>query len=97
MIKTIRSYLDTWEGLPAGPPGVVDHLRAAHKVSPCCTEAGPPSPDRRHWEAHGSELARFLDAHRSRREDRQPPGASRAGVLATRTEQHALTCYRCSS
>jgi exodeoxyribonuclease V alpha subunit len=26
----------------------------------------------------------------TRHEDRQPPGASRAGVLATRTEQHAV-------
>jgi hypothetical protein len=63
MIKMIRSYLDTWESFLQDRHELVDHLRAAHNADPSCTECDPASLNRRHWEAHGSDLASFLGAH----------------------------------
>jgi hypothetical protein len=63
MIKTIRSYLDTWEAFLQDRQELVDHLRAAHKLGLSCVEAEPASLNRCHWEAHGSDLASFLGAH----------------------------------
>jgi hypothetical protein len=63
MITTVRSYLDTWEGFLQDRHELVGHLRAAHHASPACTEADPASLNRQHWEAHGSDLTRFLAAH----------------------------------
>jgi hypothetical protein len=63
MIKTIRSYLDTWETFLQDRHELVDHLRAAHNADPSCIECDPASLNRRHWEAHGSDLASFLGAH----------------------------------
>jgi hypothetical protein len=63
MIKTIRSYLDTWETFLQDRHELVDHLRAAHNADPSCIECDPASLNRRHWEAHGSDLASFMGAH----------------------------------
>jgi hypothetical protein len=63
MIKTIRSYLDTWEAFLQDRQELVDHLLAAHKLDLSCVEAEPAGLNRRHWQAHGSDLASFLDAH----------------------------------
>ena len=63
IIKTVRSYLDTWEGFLQDRHELVGHLRAAHHASPACTEADPASLNRQHWDAHGGDLASFLDAH----------------------------------
>jgi hypothetical protein len=63
MIKMIRSYLDTWESFLQDRHELVDHLRAAHNGGPSCTESDPASLNRRHWEAHGSDLASYLGAH----------------------------------
>jgi hypothetical protein len=63
MINTIRSYLDTWEMFLQDRHELVDHLRGAHNAGRSCMEADPASLNRRHWEAHGSDLASFLDAH----------------------------------
>jgi hypothetical protein len=63
MIKTIRSYLDTWEAFLQDRQELVDHLRAAHGLGLSCVEAEPASLNRRHWQAHGSDLASFLGAH----------------------------------
>jgi hypothetical protein len=63
MIKTIRSYLDTWETFLQDRHELVDHLRAAHNADPSCIECDPASLNRRHWEAHGSDLTSFLGAH----------------------------------
>jgi hypothetical protein len=63
MIKMIRSYLDTWETFLQDRHELVDHLRAAHNADPSCIECDPASLNRRHWEAHGSDLASFLGAH----------------------------------
>lgn len=63
MIKMIRSYLDTWEAFLQDRQELVDHLLAAHKLGLSCMEADPASLNRRHWEAHGSDLASFLGAH----------------------------------
>jgi hypothetical protein len=63
MIKTIRSYLDTWEAFLQDRQVLVDHLRAAHKLGPSCVDAESASLNRRHWQAHGSDLASFLGAH----------------------------------
>ena len=63
MIKTIRCYLDAWEAFLQDRQELVDHLVAAHKLGPSCVEAEPASLNRRHWQAHGSDLASFLDAH----------------------------------
>jgi hypothetical protein len=62
-IKLVRSYLDTWEAFLQDRHELVHHLRAAHHAGPTCTEADPARLNRRHWEAHGSDLARFLAAH----------------------------------
>jgi hypothetical protein len=71
MVKTIRFYLDILEGFLKDSQKLVDHLRATtHKLGPVCLDAGMAHFNRRYWEAHGSELATFLDAHPSRREDR---------------------------
>jgi hypothetical protein len=63
MIKMVRSYLDTWETFLQDRHELVDHLRAAHNADPSCIESDPASLNRRHWEAHGSDLASFLGAH----------------------------------
>jgi hypothetical protein len=63
MVKTIRSYLDTWETFLLDRHELVDHLCGAHHADPSCMEADPASLNRQHWQAHGSELASFLNAH----------------------------------
>jgi hypothetical protein len=63
MIATVRSYLATWETFLQDRHELVDHLRAAHHASPACTEADPASLNRQHWDAHGSDLTSFLNAH----------------------------------
>jgi hypothetical protein len=63
MIKMVRSYLDTWETFLQDRHELVDHLRAAHNADPSCIGSDPASLNRRHWEAHGSDLASFLGAH----------------------------------
>jgi hypothetical protein len=63
MIKTIRAYLDTWEAFLQDRQELVDHLRGAHHAGSSCAAADPASLNRRHWEAHGSDLASFLGAH----------------------------------
>jgi hypothetical protein len=63
MIKKIRAYLETWETFLQDRHELVDHLRAAHHAGPSCLEDDPASLNRRHWQAHGSDLASFLDAH----------------------------------
>jgi hypothetical protein len=63
MIKMVRSYLDTWETFLLDRHELVDHLRATHNADPSCIESNPASLNRRHWEAHGSDLASFLGAH----------------------------------
>jgi hypothetical protein len=63
MIKTIRAYLDSWEAFLQDRQELVDHLRGAHHVGSSCTAADPASLNRRHWEAHGSDLASLLGAH----------------------------------
>jgi hypothetical protein len=63
MIKKIRAYLETWETFLQDRHELVDHLRAAHHADPSCMDADPASLNRRHWQAHGSDLASFLDAH----------------------------------
>ena len=63
MITTVRSYLDTWETFLQDRHELVDHLRAAHHADPSCLEADPASLNRQHWEAHGSDLTSFLNAH----------------------------------
>jgi hypothetical protein len=63
MINTVRSYLDTWERFLQDRHDLIGHLRAAHHASPACTESESASLNRQHWEAHGSDLARFLAAH----------------------------------
>ncbi len=42
---------------------LVDHLRTAHQAGPACSDADPASLNRQHWDAHGSDLASFLEAH----------------------------------
>ena len=63
MIATVRSYLDTWERFLQDRHELVGHLRATHHAGPASTEADPASLNRQHWEAHGSDLARFVAAH----------------------------------
>jgi hypothetical protein len=63
MIKTIRSYLDTWQTFLQDREELVDHLRATHDAGSSYTEADPASLNRRHWQAHGSDLTSFLGAH----------------------------------
>jgi hypothetical protein len=62
-IKVIRSYLDTWEAFLQDRQELLNHLIAAHKAGPFYTETDPASLNRRHWQAHGSDLATFLCAH----------------------------------
>ncbi len=62
-IKAIRAYLDTWEAFLQDRQELLDHLIAAHKAGPLYTEADAASLNRRHWQAHGGDLATFLDAH----------------------------------
>ena len=63
IIKTIRSYLDTWETFLQDRHQLVDHLRGAHQADRSCREADPASLNRQHWQAHGSDLASLLAAH----------------------------------
>jgi hypothetical protein len=63
MIKMVRAYLNTWETFLQDRHELVDHLRAAHSAGPACAESDPASLNRRHWQAHGSDLASFLSAH----------------------------------
>ena len=63
IIKMIRSYLDTWEVFLQDRQQLRDHLLTAHHADASCMEADPASLNRQHWQAHGSELAGFLDAH----------------------------------
>ena len=58
-----RSYLDTWESFLQDRQELVDHLPAAHNAAPAGTKADPASLNRHHWQAHGSNLASFLDDH----------------------------------
>jgi hypothetical protein len=63
VIKTIRSYLDTWEVFLQDRQQLRDHLLTDHKAGSSCLEADPASLNRQHWDAHGSDLAGFLAAH----------------------------------
>jgi hypothetical protein len=63
MIKTVRSYLDTWEVFLQDRQQLRDHLLTVHQAGSSCLEADPASLNRQHWHAHGSDLASFLDAH----------------------------------
>ncbi|HEV8423868.1 MAG TPA: hypothetical protein VGS14_01585 [Actinomycetes bacterium] len=62
-IKAIRAYLDGWEAFLQDRQELLDHLLLAHRLHPSCMEADPATLNRRHWEAHGSDLATFLGAH----------------------------------
>jgi hypothetical protein len=63
IITAVRLYLDTWEVFLQDRHQLVGHLRAAHHADPTCTQADPASLNRQHWQAHGSDLVSFLDAH----------------------------------
>jgi hypothetical protein len=63
IIKTVRSYLDTWELFLQDRQALVAHLRVAHHAGPACAQADPASLNRQHWHAHGSDLTSFLNAH----------------------------------
>ena len=63
VIKLVRSYLDTWEAFLQDRQQLRDHLLTTHHASSSCLEADPASLNRQHWEAHGSDLTSFLDAH----------------------------------
>ena len=63
IIKTIRSYLDTWEVFLQDRQQLRDHLLTVHHADASCMEADPSSLNRQHWQAHGSDLASFLAAH----------------------------------
>jgi hypothetical protein len=63
IITTIRSYLDTWETFLQDRRQLRDHLLTAHHSGSSCLEADSDSLNRQHWEAHGSDLTSFLDAH----------------------------------
>ena len=63
VIKTIRSYLDTWEVFLQDRQQLRDHLLTAHHAGSSCLEADPATHNRQHWEAHGSDLTSFLGAH----------------------------------
>jgi hypothetical protein len=63
MVTTVRSHLDAWEGFLQDRQELIGHLRAAHSAGRSCMEADPASLNRRHWQAHGSDLASFLGAH----------------------------------
>jgi hypothetical protein len=62
-IKSIRSYLDTWERFLQDRQQLLDHLLIDHNASPPDLDADPVSLNRRHWHAHGNDLASFLAAH----------------------------------
>ena len=63
IIRTIRSYLDTWETFLQDRQQLRDHLVTAHHAGSSCLEADPAGLNRQHWQAHGSDLASFLAAH----------------------------------
>jgi hypothetical protein len=63
VINTIRAYLDTWEVFLQDRQQLRDHLLGAHHADVSCMEADPASLNRQHWQAHGSDLVSFLDAH----------------------------------
>jgi hypothetical protein len=63
IIRTIRSYLDTWEAFLKDRQHLRDHLLTVHHTGSSCLEADPASLNRQHWKAHGSDLASFLAAH----------------------------------
>ncbi len=63
IIKTIRSYLDSWESFLQDRQQLRDHLLTVHHASSSCLEADPASLNRQHWQAHGSDLTSFLGAH----------------------------------
>jgi hypothetical protein len=63
IIKTIRSYLDTWEVFLQDRQELRDHLLTVHHAGSSCLEGDPASLNRQHWDAHGSDLASFLAAH----------------------------------
>jgi hypothetical protein len=63
IITMIRSYLDTWEVFLQDRQQLRDHLLTAHHAGSSCLEADPARLNRQHWEAHGSDLTSFLDAH----------------------------------
>jgi hypothetical protein len=62
-ITTIRSFLDTWETFLQDRQQLRDHLLTAHHSGLSCLEADSASLNRQHWEAHGSDLTSFVDAH----------------------------------
>ena len=62
-IKSLRSYLDTWETFLQDRQQLLDHLLIDHHASPPDLDADPVRLNRRHWQAHGSDLASFLAAH----------------------------------
>ena len=66
LITTIRAYLDTWEVFLQDRRQLRDRLVGAHDAGSSCLEADPASLNRQHWEAHGSDLTSFLDAHPTR-------------------------------
>jgi hypothetical protein len=63
IIKTIRTYLDTWEVFLQDRQQLRNHLLTIHHASSACMEADPASLNRQHWQAHGSDLASFVAAH----------------------------------
>ena len=63
IIKSIRSYLDTWEVFLQDRQQLRDHLLTVHHAGSSCMEADPASLNRQHWQAHGSDLESFLAAH----------------------------------
>ena len=63
VIKLVRSYLDTWEAFLQDRQQLRDHLLTAHHAGSSCLEAESASLNRQHWQAHGSDLTSFLDAH----------------------------------
>jgi hypothetical protein len=63
VIKSIRSYLDTWETFLQDRQALRGHLLTDHNAGPSCMDADPASLNRQHWEAHGSNLVTFVAAH----------------------------------
>jgi hypothetical protein len=63
IIKTMRSYLDTWEVFLQDRQQLRDHLRTVHHAGSSCMQADSANLNREHWQAHGSDLASFLAAH----------------------------------
>jgi hypothetical protein len=62
-IKSIRSYVDTWETFLQDRKQLLDHLLIDHHASLPNPDADPVSLNRQHWQAHGNDLASFLAAH----------------------------------